>query len=303
VKDRYKRVTDLFVEGTEVVLDDSPEDPLIIWVQKPNPFEREEARRDAQVAGARFTLTLQDDSSDEIAVFRAGLVRLDRQDLVDAIVDLKFSEDLVLAQNELRDDKDWTEKLAIVDRSGGQLEGRGQDDPEVLKVAEINREYLTETNDRVDARRAARRDELERFTELELRDEYERAYIEALATANSLREFRTTEIFFAARVCSAVPNDDATAGWDHSGCAGHRARIFDDRQEVREIDDELHQRISAAISRVTMSPREAKNSARRGSSSESSPPPSEPGESTASTPEETSNEPAGTSAPPSAIAS
>jgi hypothetical protein len=296
--ERYARVTDLFVTGTELVLDDGGGEPVLMWIQKPNPFEREEARKHGRVASARMTLALEDPDSDEMAVFRARSARATDQQLRDAIVEMKFSAQFVAAQNELRDDKDWAEKVEIIERSPEQLAGRDDDDPEVKQLATLNQAYLGEFNKRLSALRAKDYAELDGVASDELRSLYERAYIEAAASAVSLAEFRLTELFYAVRACAATRDGDGPdARWRHDHCGGHRERIFADRAELQQLPEQLTEQLEAAIQKVTMTPRDAKNSGRGRSSSASSPAPNEPEESKPSTRKATSRKRGGTSQP------
>jgi hypothetical protein len=91
------------------------------------------------------------------------------------------------------------------------------------------------------------------------------------------------------------PPTSADGAWDHQNCGGHEEHLFLDKGEVRGTPEQLLAILLTAAENVEMTVREAKNSDRQGSSSDSSPLPSEVEASTASTPAETRVELPGTS--------
>ncbi len=51
---KYRRVPEPYTVGTELVLKDG----VVLWLQVMNPFERDEAQRDAQLARTRLVMAL-----------------------------------------------------------------------------------------------------------------------------------------------------------------------------------------------------------------------------------------------------
>jgi hypothetical protein len=104
--------------------------------------------------------------------------------------------------------------------------------------------------------------------------------LEIQERADDIRATPKDEAWYGSRVCDGKLSE---AGWDHSGCDHHQMLAFDSKAEVRELPEDIQQMIADGLRELNMTVREAKNSLRQGSSSESSPLPSAPAASTPST--------------------
>lgn len=290
---KYRRVTDLYVEGTAHVLKDGS----TIWLQVLNPFELDEARRDAQVARARLVMALKSDhGSDDRTRVTSWFFAEGREVAIERLVEAGVGNKLVEILTELRDDPDWAEKFSIMDRSE-DLAALPPEDAERKMLEQINAEYLAQ----VAQMQASERDFLLRkyqaSTDADLVEAYVDTFLERRGSEVAIAEFAVTELWYAARVCDGVRGSDGT--FDHGGCDGHRLTAFESKVEVRDLPEALQDELRAALAELTMTARDAKNSARQGSSSASSPLPSEPEASTASIPAATSADAPGTSTSPS----
>jgi hypothetical protein len=112
-----------------------------------------------------------------------------------------------------------------------------------------------------------------------------------------LAEYRLHQLLYGVRWCNAT--DHGAHTWTHENCDGHGERVFLTKEEVHQAPEELVALLMDAADDVEMTAREAKNSDRQGSSSDSSPLPSGAEASTASTPAETRVAQPGTSSSPS----
>lgn len=283
---RIKRVTDLFEQGREVVLSDDMDDPVLVWVNKINPFEMEECRKDGSVGRARALLRLDEADSAEAILFSEALEGRNVESLAGALAHTHQNEDYVQSLDDIKADPDWKDKLELLERGDEQLRDGGiaADDDERRRLADLNQEYMKHLGELVEERQKARRDELLAKGLEELQEEYKAAYREQTGTNGYLQEYRTTEMYYALRDCQATPNDNL--GWDHSKCS-HRERLCGSRAEIRELPAELIQAVREAITLLNMSPRDAGNSDAPASSSASSERASAQEESTPSTPTET----------------
>lgn len=284
---RIKRVTDLFEEGREVVLDDSDmDDPVLVWVNKINPFEQEECRKDGSVGRARAMLRLQDPESAEAILFNDALQGRNKENLAQALAYTHQNEDYVGALDDIKADEAWKDKLELLERGDEQLRDAGAalDDEEQSRLAALNQEYMAAINDLVEKRQEDRKAEYLAMTEDEVREAYMESYQAQAGSNGFLNEYRTTEMYYALRDCSATP--DEKLGWDHSKCS-HRVRLCDSRAEIRELPEGLITKVREAITLLNMNPRDAGNSDAPASSSASSERASVQEESTPSTPTET----------------
>lgn len=291
-KDRYRRVTDLYVKGKEVVLLDG----TIIFAKALNGFEMQEARNDAQAARARMTLALKEFGSDELAKLEAKFEEMGREDVIEELLDAHGGEWLVKVVGEVQDDPEWSERVELLAREDENDGTTPKSDEEKQLLEKIQKDYMTEVARRMDVERDFEEKKLESMSDEDLRDEFKELWVSRRGQEAALNEYRLTEVWYGARECEAELTEPGR--FDHSKCNGHKQQIWETRAEVRELPDELFEKLVAAMADVTMTPREGKDSGSPASSSDSSALPSEPEESTPSTPTETPQQPLGTSPSP-----
>lgn len=280
---KFRRITELFEEGRAVVLDPNPEDPVLVWVNKLNPFELEEARKDGSVGRARGVMRLDDEDAPEHEVYVEAIQSRTPEDMRNSLVNAKGNEHYLQALDDIRADEDWRPKLEVLERGDAQLEDAGEvDDDERSRLAKLNEAYLAEVERLIGIRQREYRAELDATDDEDIRRQYKEQYREAASSNGFLNEYRTTEMFFALRACDAKATDD---GWDHSEC-DHRQRLCEVRSEIRDLPEQLLVAVREAMLILNMTPREAGNSGAPASSSASSGPRSEQAESTPSTPAE-----------------
>lgn len=293
-KSRYKKITDLFTVG-EVVQPDVDDPEALLFVQKLNGFELDEARKEAQVVRARTVLALRQEGSDEVNALTDAVSRLPKDRLVTGIVSSAYTKHVGEASNAIHSDPEWSERLDILERSDRDL----LPDDERKVVDEINAAYLEALNDRITALDQAEHSRLMDEDDEQVRKAYIDSFIESRAASVFLREMRYVEAYYGVRMCDGKQKDPegGNYSWDHKDCA--HERLFDSIEEARQMPDELLNQITRAFDRVNVPARTAKGSARRGASSGPSRQPSEPEASAPSTPEAMSPEQAGTSESPS----
>ena len=281
--EKFKRVTDLFEQGKVVVLSDDPEDPLLVWVNKLNPFEQDECRKDGAVGRARALERLTVEDSPEAQVMRAALADRGRDHLVEALVSQRSNEFYVRSLDEIRTMEEWQDKLLILDRADAQMMDAGlpEDAEENTRLAALNAEYMGAVNALMESYVEDARTEYGALTDEQLREAFMDTYKESTGSAGFLNEYRITEMYFSLRDCQG--KSDGYGGWTHAGC-NHRERLCETRAAIRELPEELIARVRDAILTLSMSPKDAGNSDAPASSSASSERPKQAAESTPSTP-------------------
>jgi len=288
--DGLRRVSDLFVEGAECYLGDGPDGPVVIWINKANAFEREEAQRDGIVRRAERLAQLGPDSPETKSV-EIEMSFWDDDTLRERLVDGMDDELYVKALNDLSVDPKFRELEDYV-RRAGELQGDEEladGDPRLSTMADRAGEYSAKI---ADARERVRREALEDLDGIE-RAKIEAKFLDGWRQARAFGEFseakRTTEIYLAARVCAAtrVEREETLQPgemWDHAGC-DHSVRFFTERANVRRVPDAVLMKIANVLNELQMDPRDAGNWDAPPSSSDSSERPSTPEEaSTPSTP-------------------
>jgi hypothetical protein len=276
-KGKYKRVTDLYVEGVELPL----EDGSVIWMQVLNPFERDEAVHDAQVARSRFVLAMKEDGAERIKV-EAKLAESGRDAFIKDLANLRSEEKLTEVISAIQDDPDWKERLDVIQRTDPDNNANPLNQEELLFLAKVQGEYIQEIYARQEIENTYLVRHYEAMNERDLLEEYLETWLQRRGGALAQGEYLLTEMWYGARCCNAMVAEE---GYDHRTC-DHSERVFDSKSEVRGLPEGLQILMRDALNSVSMSVRDAKNSDRQGSSSDSSPLPSEAAESTPSTPSE-----------------
>jgi len=286
-KAKYKRVTDLYVQGTEVELTDG----TFIWMQVLNPYERDEAVHDAQVARARIVMALREDGGERLKV-DAKMAEAGDDAIIAEMAEAKAGAKVPDFVNELQVDPEWRERIDIMERSDETQGATPLTSEENALLIKVHAEYIEEILRRETAEREYQERRLTRMSHEELLDEFLDMWLDKRGGSLAAAEYVLCEMWFGARVCEGVKTDD---GISHDKCNGHTERIWDSKNEVRSLPEPLQALLREAIGSLSMDVRAAKNSDRQGSSSDSSPLPSEPAESTPSTPTATPASAPGTS--------
>lgn len=267
---RFRRLTDLFVDGLAVPVGDG----TFLWLQALNAFERDEAVSDAQVARARLVMALKG-KGDERAKIETRLIAVGRDqfvtDLASAKADSRYS--VILAR--LEDDPEWSEKVNILRRSDFVNNSSAMlEEQELLNtlLAEWSEEVDRRLKDEVDYQRRT----LENLDDESLLEEYVDAYMERRGDEVANAEFGLTETWYSTRFCNALPGDGSEAELDHASCDGHKERVFETKADVKAAPDRLRVLIREGLNKLAMSLRDPKGSGSPQSSSASPPAPSVP---------------------------
>lgn len=284
---RFRRLTDLFVQGRAVKLPDDTH----LWVQVINAYERDECINDAQVARARLVLALKENGSERIKV-EARLTEKGRDVLISDLADVKTEAKYAEIVNEIEADPEWREKVNILRRHNPDESATAITEDEVALVASLGEAWLTEINKRVADERDWQLQYYGHVDDEALLEDYLEAWLDRRGSEVANAEYSLTELWYATRYCDAAP--DADGNLDHARCAGHPNRVFPTKADARAMPDSLKGILANALAEVGMNATDPKDSGNPGSSSGSSPTPNEPAGSTPSTSTETPDAPRGT---------
>lgn len=283
---RLRRVTDLFTRGGELELGtDEDGKPVLVWVSKPNQFERSEARKDGLFGKQRALMALQPTDERALAV-RHEASQLDDEKLVTALLVPRRMELYVLARDDVRADPEWNERMDLLERWDALV----ADDPEheigeeeAKRFEEVSTQFLDAVQAALEIRVREIRAEFETMGREELLDAYVEAWRQAEALDAFQRESQITELYYALRDCGATQKkpDDT---WDHAKCT--HPRLCPRRVDVRGLGDAFLDRARKKMQEISLTEREAGNSDAPASSSASSERPSKQAESTPSIPAE-----------------
>lgn len=291
LNDRLRRVTDLFIEGTELFFgfEKDGTTPILIWSNKLNSFESQEAQNDGQAArGLRLAELSKDDSPDVLAL-KATMSGWDDDKLAEQRVEQMVEDIYLQVINDLETSPEWREKLELVRRGTAILDDSGAEDTDQRRET-----ILQAQNEYIEALRKGQSEEqLRRLADIKgnARDTNEADFLEEWRKRTSIEDFmrerRATEIFLSLRDCKgtvAGTSDNGELQFDHTDC-DHNQKLLAERKEVFALPEELLKRAGDALDGITVPARAAGNSDAPASSSASSEQPSAEADSTPSTPE------------------
>jgi hypothetical protein len=278
MSNRYRRLTDLFVEGKAVPL---PDGVGHLWVQVINSYEREECVSDAQVARARLILALKQ-NGDERTKVEGRLAEIGFEAMAKDLATARAGQKLPQFADEMRDDPEWKERMEIVLKTDFEDNSAPATEAETILLAKLNAEIMSEFEKRENDETDFLMRGFNRMTDEEFINEWVEEWIDRKGTQLAGNEFRLTELWYASRYCEATRNEDGVL--DHGKCGGHRDRIFESKAEARSAPNALQELIRNAIDDMALEGRDPKDSGNEANSSASSPTPSAAATSAPSTP-------------------
>jgi hypothetical protein len=289
---RLAKLTDLFEEGVVAPLTTPSGGRLVVWINKLSPFEMEQTNHEGRIARARAMLAIREVGTADYDLYRASMEASKPDSLIAALVETKSNEHLVKVIRDLHSDAEWKEKLETLEWSSEQIDGKAEDDPEVVALTQVLTAYQAEIESRVEFLKNELRMELQGLTPEGLREQYLDAYVEQQGMRAFTREQQATEVFYFLRQCEATDHGDGT--WTHENC-DHSKRWLEDRREVGTLPLSLLSQIREAYEALSMAPDVARFSDGPASSSASSGPSSKQEGSTVSGQAATPDAPGGTS--------
>lgn len=268
---RRKKVTDLFVRGTEVLLPDGS----YLWLQPLNAYERDEAIQAAQVARSRLVLALKDGGEERLKL-QGRIEETGREKFIAEYAQLKANQKQSDFVSELEDDPDWAERTKILLDSNLADAATAPEPAEVAYMEKLSSEWFAELESRVSHEREWIVRQLGDMSDDDLLEDYLEYWLDVRGGVVAQAEYSLTELWRGTRLCDA--NGDKADGFDHAACAGHQELLFADRLDARSAPDELLELLREGFRTLLMNTRDPKDSASRSNSSASSPQPSAPAE-------------------------
>lgn len=289
-RDKYKRLTDLFVVGRVLELPDGE----VMWLQALNPWEKNEAIMDGQTARSRTALAVSVETSQEYIRLRAKFEEFGPEGCVEEILSARTNRYITRIALQLRQDDEWSERASLLERVDDLSTNATEE--EQANLVQIAADYAEAIQTRLNDRLEAERYQLSSMSTEDLWDEFKETYIENVGGTAAMAEYRLAEIAYSARVCAAVKVE---GGWDHAECENHSLHVFASKEEVKGLPERLLHLLVEGVAQVSMDEVEAKNSDRQQGSSQSSLLPNGEGESTPSTQTVTLPQPPGSLSQPS----
>ena len=279
--EKRRRLSELYVKGTEVRFNEdgvvdgdknpATDDDLIVWVQPPDPLQREEAVRAGQAARARSMLAAKDPETREGVEAENFVADLTREQISDYILQNESREFRSRAIQEVLRESEWEDFTALQDSMREWEEAGFPDTEEWASLVKRDSEYGQQVKTRVQEMLEDARDGLKLISVEELRQRAKKKYTDALGNQSFMQTYEIQMLFLACR-------DDED----------HQELFFEDPDELMKQPELVQIALADALAEFIKDPGEAKNSPRVAPGSPQSAPPSEPEISEASIPEEQS---------------
>lgn len=265
---KKRRLSDLYVRGSELSVDDGSDDPVTVWLQKLNGIDRESCIRRSHAAKARYLLETDNVESETYQAIYSQIRSIEDQD---SLIGLIIAEDLARerqrAEAELgTDEETWGKEnylQGLVDSWVGDEENPGlaavkvqdPDDPEALRVeAELDR-FEAEVKKAVTSYHERLMDDWKDAPSDRVWHEATKALLDLRSKEVFTNEFERQQVFYSVR-------DPA-----------HKdRRYFGTLAEVDDLDPKIYEQILTSYNTLMVNPIEGKDSRASQSSSNSSDP-------------------------------
>lgn len=266
-----RRLSDLFVRGKEVKIEDDLGEPVVIWLQKLNAVDREACLRRSNAAKARYMTGADEVEGDSYqAIYAQARSGVDHASLVAIIVAEEITKARARIEAELLADRDGWGKdnylQGLADSWIGDDDNPGlaatfarePDDPEALSVkAELDR-YEGEVMERAKHEEERLAADWDHASDEDVWHRATRRILDSRANDVFFREFERQELFYSVR-----------------DPADHSKRYFGSLAELNDLDDKVLDQLKTAYNALVVDPSEGKDSRRSRRSSKSSDPSSE----------------------------
>lgn len=286
MRSRFRRLTDLFVEGQVITMPDGSH----LWVQTINAYQRDECLSDAQVAKARLVMALKNKGEERLKV-QARFLEKGRDVLIEDLAGNGASLKVPEFMEEMRDDPDWSERMNILLRTDPDEAARPLEPAELELIDTLNLQVLDELRTREEAEHDFLARKYQASSDEDVIEAWVDDWLEKRGGELANSEFLLTEMTYATRFCEATTNADGEL--DHSGCEGHDEPFFPSKTVARSVPNNLSALILAGIAELNMVGRDPKGSGKPTNSSASQRTPSEAEGSPPSTSTQTHSAPPG----------
>ena len=249
---KTRKLSDLYVLGQEVEIDDGTGDPVTVWVQKLTPLQQEKTLRRAN--GARssvLSIRKLPADAEERLVYQHELEEItkDRESVVDYLISEKIGLIYQVEEARLAEEDEWKKDGYLQGLSDAWNDGlkdryaMDPEDPEAKRNFEEQKRFADVIEGIVKGERASLEKDYEGKTDEELEREVMDKVLESAADLEWLKEYRRCEAWFFTR----KPDD-------------HKALYFDTREEVDELALETFSALLTAYNNIRVDVLEGKDS-------------------------------------------
>jgi hypothetical protein len=234
-------LSDLYVRGKEILIDDGAGDPIKIWVQKLNPVENERAIRYANIARSRWkSLSSRPDSEEYLEILTyIDDAFPDRESKVRFVISDEVSRARQSAEAEIASEEEWEKDnylIGLVDAWENELKEmfiKEPEDAEAIRVHDELDRYSKLVEQAVETFEKSLMREYESMDEASLHEKAIERWIQSQAEYRWFMEFRKCQLWLSVR------------DPDH-----HEKLLLEDRHDVDSLAQEVVDRLTAEYESV-----------------------------------------------------
>lgn len=257
-----RRLTDLYIVGTEVVIDDGDGEPVKVYIRKLNSGQHARAMRRANAERSKMLATKKHPDSEEYVAQRVIVEQFTRNDLLDYLAEDERQRRAAPLEAEIAAEEEWTNDdylQGLRDAWNEELAERfieNAEDSEAKHVREELERFQEAVNKCIIGWVDKFKADQEDVPDEVLRERVFDKLIDVQASLAWLTEYRSCELWLAVR------DED------------RKTEYFYTRDEVDLLPDEVAAQLQAAYREISVDPLEGKSSRQTDTSST----PSEPAE-------------------------
>lgn len=242
-----RKLTDLFVEGTTLTIDDGKGEPVELYIRKITPLDAEEAYRAANASRSQ-ALAMRTQPDDPIyQIIQRRCEEATKEEMVESLVESEVAKRQPILEAELESEEKWSKDdylQGLHDAWESKLKKKHftEPDEETEHVLAEMTAFKDELDKRLTKEQEAATKDINSLSHVKVKDRYFDAQIERQGEIAWLTEFRRQELFHAVR--------DA---------ADHDVRAFESAREVDASSPELVKKLRDAYNNISVDPTEGKD--------------------------------------------
>ena len=245
-----RRLTDLYLRGTELSLtDDDTDDPIIVWISKISPVQQKESadRASAARAGVLALKKLPSDAP-ELDRYYEQLKDMSDEDIAEILIASRLQELEISHESELSFEEEWSKNgylnsLKEAWDAGANLKyADDPSDPEPKRIHDELERFANEVAERIAASKQELLDEIFEFTAEERMKRALDRFVDAEGDYLWLNEFRKWQLYFAVR----DPEN-------------HKDLYFESRYEIDELDNRILLKLIESFNDISVEAIEGKD--------------------------------------------
>lgn len=260
---KQRRLTDLYVVGEEVTLDDGAGDPITVFVRKLNPVDHETAIRRSNAARARAAAIKNRQETEEYQEIVGQVDEMDRDGIVSWLLEDERARITPAVEAEHASEEEWSKDnylqgLRDVWEDEAKERYHVDKDPDAVHVYEELKRYDAIVTEDIQARLDAFEDDLNLKGDENLHALMFDKYLQLRVSMAWLNEFRRCELWLSVRETN------------------RKTRYFTSRDEVDDLPFEVFTQLQDAYRNLSVDPLEGKGLRVTDSSLDSSEQPAKP---------------------------